>query len=104
MTSYRACPTSRARRTKADVAAIRVAISEVIEDDPPMTVRQVFTKRISLALSGKLVSDGSAFVMACGTAERVKIADIGEFAALIESCPCSRPSHSERYVPVCPTS
>jgi hypothetical protein len=39
MTSYRACPT---RRTKADIASIRDAIVEVIDDDPPMTVRQVF--------------------------------------------------------------
>ena len=38
----RACPIKRSRRTKADVAAIRDAIVEVIEDDPPMTVRQVF--------------------------------------------------------------
>ena len=38
--TYQACSTSRARRTKADIAAIRNAIVEVIEDDPPMTVRQ----------------------------------------------------------------
>jgi hypothetical protein len=40
--AYRASPTRRARRTRADIAAIRDAIIEVIEDDPPMTVRQVF--------------------------------------------------------------
>jgi hypothetical protein len=44
---YRACPTSRARRTKADIAAIRAAIREVIENDPPMTVRQVFYQLVS---------------------------------------------------------
>ena len=41
------------------------------------------TKRVSLAPDGKLVSDGSACVMSHGTAERVKIADVGEFGKLI---------------------
>jgi hypothetical protein len=45
--TYQACSTSRARRTKADIAAIRDAIIEVIEDDPPMTVRQVFYQLVS---------------------------------------------------------
>jgi hypothetical protein len=36
------------------------------------------TKRISLALDGTLVSDGSACVMTRGMAERVKIADIDD--------------------------
>jgi hypothetical protein len=37
-----ACPTSRLRRSKADIAAIRDAIVDVLREDPPMTVRQVF--------------------------------------------------------------
>jgi len=41
---YRACPT---RRTKADIAAIRDVITEVIAEDPPMTVRQVFYQLVS---------------------------------------------------------
>ena len=45
--SYRACPTKSARRTKADVTAIRDAIVRVIEDDPPMTVRQVFYQLVA---------------------------------------------------------
>src|SRR6185369_7278703 len=40
--SYRACPIGRTRRTKAHISAIRTAILDVVEDDPPMTVRQVF--------------------------------------------------------------
>ncbi len=44
---YRACPTSRARRTKADIASISASIHEVIESDPPMTVRQVFYQLVS---------------------------------------------------------
>jgi hypothetical protein len=44
---YGACSTKRNRRTKADIATIRDAIVEVIEDDPPMTVRQVFYQLVS---------------------------------------------------------
>jgi hypothetical protein len=45
--TYRACPTKRPRRSKADIAAIRTAILNVIEDDPPMTVRQVFYQLVA---------------------------------------------------------
>jgi hypothetical protein len=45
--TYRACPASRERRTKADISAICDAIIEVIEDDPPMTVRQVFYQLVT---------------------------------------------------------
>jgi hypothetical protein len=45
--TYRACPTNRARRTKAEIAALRAAIHDVIEDDPPMTVRQVFYQLVA---------------------------------------------------------
>ena len=45
--SYRACPIGRIRRTKADISAIRTAIYDVIEDDPPMTVRQVFYQLVA---------------------------------------------------------
>jgi len=47
VTSYRACPTNGARRTKAEIAAIRAAIHEVIGNDPPMTVRQVFYQLVA---------------------------------------------------------
>ncbi len=39
-----ACPI---RRTRAEMGAIRQAILDVIEDDPPMTVRQVFYQLVS---------------------------------------------------------
>jgi hypothetical protein len=39
-----ACPT---RRTKADISTIRDAIVAVIEEDPPMTVRQVFYQLVA---------------------------------------------------------
>jgi hypothetical protein len=38
----RACPTKRTRRSKAGIEAIKEAIYDVIEEDPPMTVRQAF--------------------------------------------------------------
>jgi hypothetical protein len=41
------------------------------------------TKQISLAKDGTIVSDGSACVMSDGSAERVKVAGVGELAALI---------------------
>jgi len=37
-----ACSIKPARRSKADIEAIKDAILEVVEEDPPMTVRQVF--------------------------------------------------------------
>ena len=42
------------------------------------------TKRVSLASDGTLVKDGSACVMAHGTAERVRLAGVDALAALIE--------------------
>jgi hypothetical protein len=42
------------------------------------------TKRISLSPDGTLVKDGSACVMAHGTAERVRVAGVDALAALIE--------------------
>jgi hypothetical protein len=42
------------------------------------------TKRISLAADGSLKSDGSACVMAHGTARRVQITRVSDFARLIE--------------------
>jgi hypothetical protein len=43
------------------------------------------TKRISLAPDGSVKSDGSACLMARGTAQRVRIADVHELAAVIEN-------------------
>ena len=39
---YRASPIKRNRRTKSEMAAIRTGIRQVLEDDNPMTARQVF--------------------------------------------------------------
>ena len=44
---YEARPITRSRRTKAGVTAIRDAIINVIEADPPMTVRQVFYQLVA---------------------------------------------------------
>jgi hypothetical protein len=40
--AYKACPISRSRRRRADIEAIKSAILQVLADDHPMTVRQVF--------------------------------------------------------------
>src|SRR5215831_16622185 len=45
------------------------------------------TKRISLTSDGAVKSDGSACVMAKGTAQRLPIADIAELAAVIGKTP-----------------
>jgi hypothetical protein len=45
------------------------------------------TKRISLSASGSVASDGSACLMSGGTARRVAVADIQQFAALIGELP-----------------
>lgn len=42
--AYRACPT---RRSRDDMAVVRRAICDVIGEDPPMTVRQVFYQLVS---------------------------------------------------------
>src|SRR5262245_51732174 len=51
--SYRPCPTKRGRRTRAEITAICDAIVEVIEDDPPMTVRQVFYQLVARGIIEK---------------------------------------------------
>lgn len=45
--SYGASPTKRIRRTKAAIGEIKQAIHDVIEEDPPMTVRQVFYQLVT---------------------------------------------------------
>ena len=48
------------------------------------------TKRIALDATGKVVSDGSACVMAHGTAERVKVDDVAGLGTLIEQLTLSQ--------------
>jgi hypothetical protein len=45
--AYQACSTKRPRRTKSDMDVIRKAIRDVVKDDPPMTVRQVFYQLVT---------------------------------------------------------
>jgi hypothetical protein len=40
--TYKACPIKRDRRTRAEIAAIKSALYDVLKSDHPMTVRQVF--------------------------------------------------------------
>ena len=45
--SYRACSTKRARRTKGDMDDLKAVILDVLRDDHPMTVRQVFYQLVT---------------------------------------------------------
>jgi hypothetical protein len=55
--TYEACPTRR-RRTKAEIARIRQAIHDVVAEDPPMTVRQVFYQ---LVVAGAIEKTEAAY-------------------------------------------
>jgi hypothetical protein len=57
LNAYRPWSIKRDRRSKADVEAIRSAILEVIEDDPPMTVRQVFYQLVARNVIEKTEKD-----------------------------------------------
>jgi hypothetical protein len=45
--TYRSCPTKNARRSKADIQAIKDDIESILADDRPMTVRQVFYQLVT---------------------------------------------------------
>ena len=57
---------------------LEIALTRFTKDDGPLT------KQIYLAPDGTLVKDGSACVMAHGTAERVRVAGVVALGALIE--------------------
>src|SRR5215470_4847640 len=44
---YRACPTRRAPRSRAEIDELKAAIGDVIRPDPPVTVRQVFYQLVA---------------------------------------------------------
>ena len=71
------------RRTSKDVAGskARPEITVFVKLGGPLT------KRISLSADGSIKSDGSACLMSTGTARRVEVADIQQFAALIGELP-----------------
>ena len=50
---YRAYSIKRSRRTKADIAAIRDAIIDVVTAEPPVTIRQCFYQPSPAAWSRK---------------------------------------------------
>ena len=59
-------------------APLEIELTRLTKDGGPLT------KQISLAPDGTLVKDGSACVMAHGTAERVRVAGVDALGALIE--------------------
>ena len=50
---YRSRPIKRARRTKADLETIREAIYNVISENKPMTVRQLFYQLVTSSTISK---------------------------------------------------
>jgi hypothetical protein len=53
MPVYRASPIKRSRRSKAEIARIRDTIYAVLENERPMTVRQVFYQLVTLGVIDK---------------------------------------------------
>lgn len=51
--SYGACPIKRARRSKAEITTLCDAMIELLRDDNPMTVRQLFYRMVSAGLIDK---------------------------------------------------
>lgn len=45
--AYQACPTKRARRSKAEIEDIKGAVYDIVAADYPMTVRQVFYQLVN---------------------------------------------------------
>ena len=65
--------------TRATTAPpLEIELTRLTKDGGPLT------KQISLSPDGTLVKDGSACVMAHGTAERVRVAGVDALGALIE--------------------
>ena len=63
---------------KAPPPPLEIELTRLTKDGGPLT------KQISLSPDGELVKDGSACVMAHGTAERVRVAGVDALGALIE--------------------
>jgi len=55
--TYRACPIKRPRRTRDDITAIKEAIKEVLKNDHPQTVRQVFYQLVTRNVVDKTEKD-----------------------------------------------
>jgi hypothetical protein len=70
-------PKNRPAENKAP-PLLTIELTKLSKDGGPLT------KQISLAPDGTLVNDGSACVMTCGSAERVKVVGVDALGALIE--------------------
>lgn len=53
MTTYKASPIKRNRRTKLDIFRLKTGLLEIIDEQKPMTVRQVFYQAVGQALIDK---------------------------------------------------
>src|SRR4051812_19220558 len=69
--TYRACAIRRERRTKADIDDIKQAILDVIREDPPMTVRQVFYQLVTRDVIEKTEAEYQTTVVRLMTEMRI---------------------------------
>jgi hypothetical protein len=60
--TYRASPTKGSRRTKADMAALREGLLEIVEAAHPMTVRQVYYRAVVAGLVDKTEAEYNSTV------------------------------------------
>lgn len=86
MRSYRASPTKRHRRTKSQISDLRAALYNLLWDERPMTVRQVFYRAVSFGLIPK--SEAAYKNVICrllGDTRRVEAAELETLATVLET-------------------
>jgi hypothetical protein len=69
--TYRACPTKRSRRTKAEIEHLKSVIYDTVKTDAPMTVRQVFYQLVHRGEIGKSENEYQQVVVRLLTQMRV---------------------------------
>jgi hypothetical protein len=60
--AYRSSPIKRRRRTKAEVGALKAALYDLVADERPMTVRQVFYRAVAAGLVAKTEAEYKATI------------------------------------------
>jgi hypothetical protein len=81
-TPYRACPIRRSRRTRAAIDDIKRAIIEVVGEDPPMTVRQVFYQLVVRGVIEKTEAEYQGTVIRLLT--DMRLAGEIEFSSIVD--------------------
>jgi len=81
MSVYRSRPIKR--RTQAEMAAIRQSIMDVLAEDRPMTVRQVFYRLVSIAVIAK--TEAEYKVTICRLLGEMRLADLIPFGWIADN-------------------